>query len=1046
MRGVTESLTRPCVADVMCKAVSKDEEYLNELFPDFEEGIRQPTTKEWSMKQPENFNHSGRNCGRKFNVDEPIYRCLDCGFDDTCVLCVRCFNKDDHAGHQVTIAIATETNSGICDCGDAEAWKKDIHCKCEETKISKKDRLTFNDEYKKYLKSYFESCLEYIILVFAHQNQCLLSTHKTLAVKGNTHAEDDLKHTQKVMDSIFRPETDEHVYMLVFWNDEVHNYQEAQLAIEECGDMYEDESFQYAKFINDDGRFILSHSANAETELKRFHLSHKMGFPGTFTNSQTYFKEDIAHHMINWFKTVLNHPNRAFQKIFRSALCEALCGEFELPAELAPYWQKSKLVPGSDYDGLLRGSKLPSDFATTKNGVTLKAPVFGSTRLKYLLFFEPRYWKAMRSSMHEFLVSALLSDLEYKKIAAQQTVDIYGILLQNMFYVDREPMISFLDDFGLQFLSCPKTATAISTTSLDRLMASCADVLSRMLQPMKPTIRISHQGNDRRLQMRMTQTTILRTLKFILEKTTSLASLFEASTFYSFCKMISYCDRCYEIQRKEGEHVVIESMDFILYREIVYPILDLIDTATQDDSLKRADSQKLRTCTLTLLKSLYDGVKFRNSLDNQKLIKFRVSSQESGFYFPSHFLLGRLLAFTSSDVDSLKEIVSSVNFTDIADESLRRIVLNTQIESRFWIRNGTTALNMAASYTEHDRHIHGDDPYTTDIYLNQVALCTQDPERYFLNLLSRFELLRWLDGLPLDETVYEGKVFSVMEHFICFLYALLSHREPYLKFESPEARTEHRFREVLRYMLCLKPLSYTQIEDTFDEDTLSNEVFERCLTDITIFSPPKGFQDEGMYTLKEEEYKFLDPLHLVAQLNDVSNNITLIAKHIAGENNYEGLILKPQLEPIPQFAQEIGAFTRTESFARFVKRLMNRALHSGDETNVPILLHLLHAALVDADLAHCDEPIPDVYLTSGIYKTIFSMISNSKFSKAVIHKADFILETFLLKSNTAVTQGLVEEFGQEPVDLYKKQKESSGVLFDETDVDRKKRLAKQRHY
>ena len=52
--------------------------------------------------------HTGRNCGRKFKIGEPLYRCHECGCDDTCVLCIHCFNPKDHVNHHVCTDICTE--------------------------------------------------------------------------------------------------------------------------------------------------------------------------------------------------------------------------------------------------------------------------------------------------------------------------------------------------------------------------------------------------------------------------------------------------------------------------------------------------------------------------------------------------------------------------------------------------------------------------------------------------------------------------------------------------------------------------------------------------------------------------------------------------------------------------------------------------------------------------------------------------------------------------------------------------------------------------
>ena len=49
--------------------------------------------------------HANLPCARIFRKGEPIYRCLTCGFDDTCALCSHCYQPEYHQGHKVHITI-----------------------------------------------------------------------------------------------------------------------------------------------------------------------------------------------------------------------------------------------------------------------------------------------------------------------------------------------------------------------------------------------------------------------------------------------------------------------------------------------------------------------------------------------------------------------------------------------------------------------------------------------------------------------------------------------------------------------------------------------------------------------------------------------------------------------------------------------------------------------------------------------------------------------------------------------------------------------------
>ncbi|XP_033122637.1 E3 ubiquitin-protein ligase UBR2-like, partial [Anneissia japonica] len=65
-------------------------------------------------------------CGKVFKSGESIYSCRECAMDPTCCLCVTCFQNSRHKNHRYRMT--SSNGGGYCDCGDAEAWKKDVAC------------------------------------------------------------------------------------------------------------------------------------------------------------------------------------------------------------------------------------------------------------------------------------------------------------------------------------------------------------------------------------------------------------------------------------------------------------------------------------------------------------------------------------------------------------------------------------------------------------------------------------------------------------------------------------------------------------------------------------------------------------------------------------------------------------------------------------------------------------------------------------------------------------------------------------------------------
>lgn len=56
-----------------------------------------------------------------------MYVCWICSVDDICCFCSKCFDVMDYMGYMVRINILFG-NSGCCDCGDVEVWKRFVFC------------------------------------------------------------------------------------------------------------------------------------------------------------------------------------------------------------------------------------------------------------------------------------------------------------------------------------------------------------------------------------------------------------------------------------------------------------------------------------------------------------------------------------------------------------------------------------------------------------------------------------------------------------------------------------------------------------------------------------------------------------------------------------------------------------------------------------------------------------------------------------------------------------------------------------------------------
>ncbi|XVE76368.1 hypothetical protein DITRI_Ditri12bG0166800 [Diplodiscus trichospermus] len=64
-------------------------------------------------------------CGAVWRSGDIAYRCRTCERDQTCAICVPCFQNGNHRDHDYSIYY---TGGGCCDCGDETAWKPEGFC------------------------------------------------------------------------------------------------------------------------------------------------------------------------------------------------------------------------------------------------------------------------------------------------------------------------------------------------------------------------------------------------------------------------------------------------------------------------------------------------------------------------------------------------------------------------------------------------------------------------------------------------------------------------------------------------------------------------------------------------------------------------------------------------------------------------------------------------------------------------------------------------------------------------------------------------------
>lgn len=1099
--------------------------------------------------------HTGRNCGRKFKIGEPLYRCHECGCDETCVLCIFCFNPEDHVGHHVYTDICSDVTSGICDCGDEEAWKVPLNCKAEVEEVNtapttegveevNKPSVFKRPETAQLFEVVLEEIIDHFIDVFNQNIEPLPTLQMSITIKLRDYTQSGkidersnfLRDLQYKVNSDTQPnnekdvvvadEEDEEIkedievdketpmgsvagtpsdtmdtepdttetqpattksvpggfciepkdYTVMIYNDEFHNYSQATTALRQGVPDNVHTDLLTSK-IDSEGRAMLKCSMDLSSVMGGFFAVQTNGLSATLTSWNEYIHQEASKFLIYWINHCLSIPDPDFQNTFRDALGKVLCSEYDAnkTIDMTPIIEKyfENLFSKRDEHRsvarsvLEKGNKIPLGWHKSLDTKSLDSISTGinkldvvekkkytNSRVQYMLYFDNRYWKRLRKEVQNMIIPTLSSSFVYKPLFCNQVVEIFNHMTRSVAYMDREPQLTALRECIVQLFTCPTNAAMIfNNGSFNDIVWSVFDIFSEFCRYEGPFLlwhRVQKSNPTKSYSISFKQG--LYTVETLLSKVSDPNVPLRAPEFVSIVTLCKIFNGAWKLKRKEGEHVLHEDQYFIPYLEYttsIYSIMQTIDKI-MEQYREQVDMNLLHNAIKLLNTFLsHCSLTYREVVDSHDIIKFHVSSEPVAFMNPIHTFFSFLIEKTS--LERAHEIIKADcdDFLKISDFSLRSVVLCSQIDVGFWVRNGVSVLHQA-SYYKNNPELNS---YSRDIHLNQLALLweTDDLPRVIYNILDRWELLDWFTGeVEYSSAVYHDKIGLIMQQFITFLYHLLTERRFFKTFANAKEKRFSQIKTSIMYSLYTKPLSYSKllkhIPDYLSEDGTE---FDTALAEVSTFIEPKGLADNGVFMLKENLYSKIDPLRLDNLENEFESSASIIKTHLAkSKEEVAKTILVPQLihpKHLDPMAAKLGTFTRTNVFAKLVYKLLQVSLDTEGGIFLNELLHLIHCAFKDDEQVNGKNSIPANFISKSICNLLLS-IANAKsnvFSESITSKADFLLELMIRKDPENVFDSLIASFGLEYVDEYKTKKLNQGVNLEETEQERKKRLAKK---
>lgn len=1001
----------------------------------------------YEFERSEPYTHSASQaCARLLGTGESVYRCADCGYDDTCVLCQFCFNRADHVGHNVTVYLSG-ANGGVCDCGDDSAFTKKLHCACL-TDDGTDDKL--DDAFQEAINNTIEVVLDYILDVTNFSVNTLPLFHRNINSRGDLQiSSPQLSEWSSLPKEVYGIEdinSDE--WYLVLWNDEDHDYPEAETGIRAATAMSDFEAKQTALEINAKGRAILKTASRYDALLSSQKSAEADGLVATICTARDYFREEIVSHMFSWLKLATTFEGcAAFREHTKTALADLLLlTEYSLPRSLPIELLKSNSIdiPKACYENgvpqngqfynmqpikVKPGAQL-RDLQDPVTSILYRDPTFEITncRIIFLLAFEIRLVSQARSDFVDCILPILMSDYETKIKFCERFMTAYPMLQTILAFSDREEDLASIRDLSVQLFTCPLVNKwIVDSNSLPILLSSaCLLIEQHASKPNTDGIRnlidvvVDIRSKREKSAIQKTIKTAVDTIERVFSKNNHqnlLNYILSDDVLPLFVHFLRYFQGICPIKRKYGAHVEREFMaEFYSFLLKALPVLTIVKLAATAEAL---DQPKLTVALPSVVKYLSTRAMdwSKNGVANFHLSKDFVSNVNPINAFVSYLLqkydMVAFAAFVASE---------DLRFMRISDFSLRSLVLRSQVKIGFWIRNGSTVSRQAVYLTD----ILPDISYVRDFHLNQVAAVVDDPTETFLNFLSRWELDDWYFGnTNYSKTIYEHRFGFICEQFILFIFNLITDRRNFND-EASQSNSDARMKMSIAYALCEEPQPYTKLRKSIGVNPAERATFDRLLPICADYQAPTGLYDVGMYRLKPEMYEELDPLsHL--NLGMTKNIFEALFNNLAKTQNVEpkSVILTPRVHPSGNkfVDSRIGEFVRTKDFAKFVYKLLQVALDDESEEFLPHLLHLIHAVIIEGEAVYGEDYVPSDFISIPICNLLLA-VAESELSSNVVLKAGFLLD-LLWRRSSAVNDSLISSFGEAHVEQFKKRTATS---------------------
>lgn len=253
------------------------------------------------------------------------------------------------------------------------------------------------------------------------------------------------------------------------------------------------------------------------------------------------------------------------------------------------------------------------------------------------------------------------------------------------------------------------------------------------------------------------------------------------------------------------------------------------------------------------------------------------------------------------------------------DLPLRVCVWLAQMKAGLWVRNGMSLRHQMSQYKG---VIARDVGYHRDIFLLQTAFATCDVSRVLATMIDRYGLDNWMRGMyEIKNGCEDTQLVELVEDFLYLLITILSDRASLVTIEDEPQPLLVATRKEIIHALCLKPLSFSDLNAKLSEGAQDYEDLQSVLEEMTTFRPPEGLTDFGTFELKPGYLEELDPYNSNLTKNQRDDAENIYKKRMSKKTGKpaEEIVLEPILRKIPGGSfSNLPSFTGSALFAQVI--------------------------------------------------------------------------------------------------------------------------------